>query len=339
MQYKILFVDDETANLRLLERMFRGTYEVLSASSAAEALELIAVHDVALIISDQRMPSMTGIEFLKRAAKMRPQTVRIMLTGYTDAGALVDAINSGVVYKYVTKPWQNDELHQTVKRALQHYETTRAQRQLQLQNERLQSRLRATRDSFVDVVARMMELKEPNSRAHAERTAEYAVATGKQLDMDPPEIELLSLAAFLHEAVLFRIPNHIMLKETPWSAEEHQIVQTNLEPGLQVLNGVPDLSEVVSILRFQYEHFDGSGRPSGFSRDQIPLMTRIVSVAAFYDSLVAPRTGRTALSPDSASVVLRSHAGGRFDPNIVEVFCSANAEHAIKDESRELVMS
>ena len=141
MQYKILFVDDETANLRLLERLFRSSYDVFTASSAAAALELLAVHDVALIISDQRMPTMTGSEFLKKAAEMRPQTVRIMLTGYTDASDLVDAINSGVVYKYITKPWVNEELQQTVKRALQHYETTKAQRQLQLQNERLQAHL------------------------------------------------------------------------------------------------------------------------------------------------------------------------------------------------------
>jgi CheY-like chemotaxis protein len=120
MLYKILFVDDETANLRVLERLFRNRYEVINASSGPEALQILATHDVALIISDQRMPDMTGIDFLKRAAEMRPQTVRIILTGYTDASALVEAINSGVVYKYVTKPWVNEDLMQTVKRALQH---------------------------------------------------------------------------------------------------------------------------------------------------------------------------------------------------------------------------
>ena len=120
MKYKILFVDDESPNLRLLERLFRDSYELFTAESGARALEILAVHDIAVIISDQRMPEMTGIDFLKKAAEMRPQTVRIMLTGYTDAEALVEAINSGVVYKYLTKPWNNDELRNTLKRALQH---------------------------------------------------------------------------------------------------------------------------------------------------------------------------------------------------------------------------
>jgi adenylate cyclase len=144
MTYKILFVDDEPANLRLLERLFRRQYEVISASSGAEALDLLALHDVAVIISDQRMPVMPGIEFLKRAAMMRQHTVRIILTGYTDVTALVEAINSGVVYKYVAKPWVNEALQQTVTRALEHYETNKQQHEQVLHNKRLTERLKAT---------------------------------------------------------------------------------------------------------------------------------------------------------------------------------------------------
>ena len=114
MDYKILIVDDEPANLRLLERLFRRDYQIISAASGLEALELLKLHNIALIISDQRMPGMTGIEFLKQAAEMRPATVRIILTGYTDVNALVEAINSGVIYKYATKPWVNEDLKQTV---------------------------------------------------------------------------------------------------------------------------------------------------------------------------------------------------------------------------------
>src|SRR5436305_1180504 len=124
MTYKIMVVDDEPANLRLLERLFRRDYQVLAAASGQEALQLLEQHDVALLITDQRMPCMTGIELLKRTAEFRPHMVRIILTGYTDIGALVEAINCGQVYKYFTKPWNNDQLRLTVERALEHYETT-----------------------------------------------------------------------------------------------------------------------------------------------------------------------------------------------------------------------
>lgn len=142
MPYKIMVVDDETANLRLLERIFRHDYDVLTAESGEEALRLLGQHDVALLITDQRMPGMTGVELLKRTAPLRPHMVRIVLTGYTDVEALVEAINSGQVYKYVTKPWNNEELRLTVSRALEHYETNKARHELEMTNQRLLARLR-----------------------------------------------------------------------------------------------------------------------------------------------------------------------------------------------------
>ena len=271
MQYKILFVDDEAANLRLLERLFRNNYDVLTASSPEDGLEQLAVHDVALIISDQRMPRMTGSEFLKKAAELRPQTVRIILTGYTDASDLVDAINSGVVYRYVTKPWVNEELQQTVKRSLQHYETLKAQRQLQLQNERLQVRLKATKDGFIDILMTMLDAKIPRSRDHADRTSTYAVAIGEHLGMERPELELLSLAARLYEAALYRVPKNVVLKQSVLSVQEAELVREDLGRGLEMLESVPDFFEVVDVLRYQFERFDGSGTPCGFSGDQIRL--------------------------------------------------------------------
>jgi len=141
MTYKILIVDDEPANLRSLARLFREQYQVLTAESGAEALKLLEQHDVALLITDQRMPVMTGIELLKKTASLRPRMVRMILTGYTDIEALVEAINCGQVYRYVTKPWNNDELRLTVKRAMEHFETNKKSCTLEHMNQRLISRI------------------------------------------------------------------------------------------------------------------------------------------------------------------------------------------------------
>lgn len=141
MSYKILIVDDEPANLRTLARLFRDQYHVLTAGSGTEALELLDQHDVALLITDQRMPGMTGIQLLKNTVSLRPRMVRMILTGYTDIEALVEAINCGHVYRYVTKPWNNDELRLTVKRALEHFETHKKSHTLEHMNHRLISRI------------------------------------------------------------------------------------------------------------------------------------------------------------------------------------------------------
>lgn len=141
MSYKILIVDDEAANLRVLQRLFREDYQVITAGSGAEALELLNEHDFALLMTDQRMPGLTGIELLKRTVSVRPRMVRIILTGYTDVEALVEAINCGHVYRYVTKPWDNEDLKLTVKRALEHFEVNKETHDLAAANERLIARM------------------------------------------------------------------------------------------------------------------------------------------------------------------------------------------------------
>lgn len=337
--YKILCVDDETANLRLLERLFRDSYEVFTAPSGAEGLELLAVHDVALIVSDQRMPGMPGIDFLKQAAAMRRQTVRIMLTGYTDAGTLVDAINSGVVYKYVTKPWINEDLAATVKRALQHYETIKAQRQLQLQNERLQASLKSTRDAFIEVLMQRLDAKDHFARGHAERVRDLAAAIGDAMGLDRPDIEKLALAAYLHETPLSGLTNEAADKQSDFADRDFRFIESCFADGLELFERVRDLEDVASTLRFQFEHFDGSGQPSGFSKEQIPLHSRILSVANAFDAFTSQRNNSMPISTDDALQAIASKVGRHFDPDVVSALCRLKIGGAkSEDEAYELDM-
>lgn len=120
---KMLVVDDEPDNLDLLYRTFRRDFQVLRAESGVAALRVLATEgEVAVIISDQRMPEMKGTEFLSKTVPQFPDTMRIILTGFTDVEDLVEAINSGQVYKYITKPWDPTELKQVVQRAAETYE-------------------------------------------------------------------------------------------------------------------------------------------------------------------------------------------------------------------------
>ena len=141
---KMLVVDDEPDNLDLLYRTFRRDFQVLKAESGVKALEVLAQEgEVAVIISDQRMPEMKGTEFLSRTVPEFPDTVRIILTGFTDVEDLVDAINSGQVYKYITKPWDPEELKAVVHRAAETYELLK-QRTEELRRSEAQMALMAT---------------------------------------------------------------------------------------------------------------------------------------------------------------------------------------------------
>jgi two-component system sensor histidine kinase/response regulator len=135
MEHTILCVDDENDNLDALERIFRKKYKVLKASSAAEGLAEIKNNSVSLIISDQRMPRKTGVEFLRDSIAFSPDAIRILLTGYTDIDSVIGAINSGEVYRYVTKPWDPVDLANTVDKAIEKYELSQ---ELKIKNIELQ---------------------------------------------------------------------------------------------------------------------------------------------------------------------------------------------------------
>ncbi|MBK7542231.1 MAG: sigma-54-dependent Fis family transcriptional regulator [Candidatus Competibacteraceae bacterium] len=142
-RYKLLVVDDEKDILRTLTLTFEEDYEVFTARSGMEALSVLERQEIALIMADQRMPEMTGVELLQRSIRIRPHAIRIILTGYTDTVALIQAINKGHIYQYVTKPWDRQELRITVKRALDSYE-------LCMENERLLAELQAANEQLRD---------------------------------------------------------------------------------------------------------------------------------------------------------------------------------------------
>lgn len=131
MKQAIMFVDDEQNILNSLVRLFRNeNYEIFTATSGADALKILEDNEVSLIISDHRMPEMSGVEFLSKVIEITPDTIRIMLTGYADLEASIDAINKGEVYRFITKPWKDEELRLTVKQSIEYRDLMLANRTL-----------------------------------------------------------------------------------------------------------------------------------------------------------------------------------------------------------------
>jgi two-component system response regulator PhcR len=118
---KVLYIDDEEHNLQAFKASFRRQYEIYTAGSAADGLKILQNVNIEVIIADQKMPETTGVQFFKSIKDTFPDPIRILLTGYTDIEALADAINHGDVYRYITKPWSDLELHNSIKNAYDAY--------------------------------------------------------------------------------------------------------------------------------------------------------------------------------------------------------------------------
>jgi DNA-binding NtrC family response regulator len=130
MPYGVLYIDDEINNLNSFKASFRREFEIYTAQSAKEGRKILDTYEIGVIITDQRMPGMTGIEFLESILTIYPDTIRILLTGFSDMNAVMDAINRGQVYKYLVKPWQNDELKLYIQNALEIYHLRRENKEL-----------------------------------------------------------------------------------------------------------------------------------------------------------------------------------------------------------------
>lgn len=317
MTYKLLIVDDETANIRLLERLFREDYFCLTASSGEEAMNLLDQHEVAVIITDQRMPQMTGIELLKKTAERRPHMVRILLTGYTDLEALVEAVNCGLVYMYVSKPWNNDDLKLRISRAVEHYENNKQQHSLAASNERLKARIKEMRLGLVWSMAGILQIRDPYLSLQAVHVNKFAKLVGERLGLSEELLSDMTAASFLHDVgILVACENETVVPER-YAARAAEIVSY-----------VAELKDASDMIRYHYENFDGSGGPLGLAGEQIPLTVRILRVVKEFDSLTNARNEVESLSQEYAIEKLRHGSGRQYDPLVIQTLSDIVAAQA-----------
>jgi len=319
MTYKLLIVDDERPNVRLLERLFHDDYYCLTASSGQEAIKLLEQHEIAVIITDQRMPQMTGIELLKKSADQRPHMVRILLTGYTDLEALVEAVNCGLVYMYVSKPWKNDDLKLRVSRAVQHYEQNKQQHALSAANDRLNMRIKEMKLGFVNAMIGVLKMKDESTHSRSVRVSQCASAIGEALVLPQDALDDLRAAAALHELAALGDKEESQNQSFVGTAER-------CESAAEVLSCFPELRDAADVIRFHRENFDGSGSPIGLIGDQIPIAARILRVASDYDALMNPADPQTAMTRSAAIMRLRSGTGTMFDREIVQALADLSSE-------------
>lgn len=170
MERTLLLVDDEQNILSALTRLFRRDgYQIFTANGGSAGLALLAENKVGVILSDQRMPEMSGSEFLSQVTALYPETVRIMLSGYTDLASVTDAINRGAIYKFLTKPWEDELLRDNVRQAFEHYE-------MAYENERLARELTEANTRLASTNQGLSRQVEETSRDSAQQVTVLNVA-------------------------------------------------------------------------------------------------------------------------------------------------------------------
>ena len=346
-KHTILFVDDEKNVLRSLERLFRKEgYDILTASSGEEGLRKLDGRQISVIVSDQRMPGMTGSEFLRRSKKLSPDTIRIMLTGYADISATMDAINKGEVYRFITKPWNDEEIKLIIRDVLKYYELTNENkrlfkltrkqnaelldlnqnlekkveertREVRLKNKKLEELYKVVKGNLFDsirVFGQLMEMYDPDLGGHCKRVAALSKTVAQRRGLDEKDCELIEIAAILHDIGLIGVPREILRKkEKELTLFEASIYRQHPVLGYLAFNSIKSLRQASILIRSHHENFDGSGYPDGLKNTGIHVGARIIHIASSYDEMIQ----KLGLSREVALNTLKKKSGYEFDPEIV----------------------
>ena len=360
----LLFVDDEPGILSSLRRLFRPHgYRILVAESGALGLAELEKTPVDLVISDMRMPEMDGATFLKAVRQRWPDTVRILLTGYADVTSTVAAINEGEIYRYVSKPWDDTEIVNTVREALERYrlkqENLRLTALTQSQNEELKG-LNASLEqkvaertaelrqalSFVEqshgelkksfltsvqVFAGLIELRSgpAGSRlaGHGRRVADMARNLAQRLGMGDVEVQNIMLAGLLHDVGKMGLPDDLLGKAfNTLSQDQRALVMKHPVIGQNILIAIEKFKDAAILVRHHHESFDGNGYPDRLAGMSIPQGSRILAVVNDYDSLQIGTLVQRPLRPEEALAFIADNRGKRYDPATVDAFLKLISE-------------
>ncbi len=345
---KILLVDDEVNITKALRRLLLefDHYDVYTASSGADALELIKEEpEIGVIISDQRMPEMTGVEFLSKARKELPDAIRILLTGYADIEASIGAINQGAVFRYLTKPWKDDELLQVVAEAARGFwlvaenkrlNTLVAKQNKELQdwNKRLKQRvleqtsqilekntalvrsnklLRNSFDGIIEALSSLIEMRDRGAPDHSRNVAELVTAMAGKLDLPVEERGKYRNASLLHDIGKIGMSDSLLAKPIKdFDKNELLEYQKHVVRGQTAIDSVPDLREIGILIRHHHERFDGMGFPEKLRGERIPLGARLICAADMFERLLSKYPESDALN--SAIEEISQQWGKALDP-------------------------
>lgn len=350
----LLFVDDEPSIMSSLKRLFRPHgYRIHTAESGAEALDTLERERIDLVISDMRMPAMDGAAFLGKVREQWPDVTRILLTGHTDMESTIKAINEGEIYRYINKPWNDDEVVVVVREAIERQrleqENRRLGAELKDKNDALQAvnasleekvanrtedlrkalkliqasnkKLKATLIATVQSFAGLAELRAKPLTGHAQRVAEQARNLSCKIGLSEAEQQDVLFAALLHDIGKIGMSDSMLGKACSQLAPDERALMTQ-HPirGEQALRHIEQMAEVAKLIRHHHEHFDGSGYPDHLAGLQIPVGSRIIAIVNDYDALQTGSLVQQPMRPTDALGYLVEYKGARYDPHLVDLF-------------------
>ncbi|MFW2372230.1 MAG: HD domain-containing phosphohydrolase [Gammaproteobacteria bacterium] len=371
----LLFVDDEKNILSSLKRLFRSEgYNIYIADSGKEGLDIMEKYDIDLIISDMRMPEMNGAQLLETVYNKWPTTIRILLTGYSEISSTIDAINKGNIYKYISKPWEENDIKQTVRNALESKKIERERDSLldltRKQNEdlkefnanletmvqsrtselnqtmgMLESAYESLKDSYtstVKILSNLIEMRAGTLSGHSKIVSEVSKSLALKYGLENETAQQISYAGLLQDIGKIGFADYLINKPlSSLSPDNQREFAKHPVIGEGILMAIEPLTEAAKIIRSYRERFDGKGYPDGLSGKNIPVGSRILAIVSDFDALQVGALTESRMTVLRAKEFISANSGSRYDPELVAAFLDIadiiEQDNKIQEQDRMLL--
>jgi putative nucleotidyltransferase with HDIG domain len=331
----VLVVDDEASVRALLgEALTYAKYDCYTAANGEEALALMGQVAFDAVITDLRMPGLSGIELLEEIRKTHPHVAVLMATAEADIRVGIEAMKEGAD-DYLVKPFKLEAVGASLDRALdkQRLEKELAdyRRKLEQMVDERTAQLRAalgriasTYDETLEALAAALDLRDNETAGHSRRVTLYSLQVGRMLELGNEEMQHLARAALLHDIGKIGIPDAILLRPGKLSEGDKEVMQRHVHIGYEVLSRIAFLAPAATIVLAHHERYDGDGYPQRLVGEAIPLGARIFAVADTLDAMMMDRPYRRACTFEAAREEIVRESGHQFDPRVVDAFLSVD---------------
>lgn len=310
----VFVVDDEKSVQESMRMILKDKYPVYTFNCPEEALADLSL-EPDLIFTDIRMFSMTGLEFLKKIKKIRPQVEVVMITAYPDFSSSLQALRSGA-FDYIVKPFGKDQVLEAAEGALR-------RRNRVIESTRMIQDLRKAIDLNYEATTRALVLtvdaKDSYTAEHSRRTSELLVRLGKRIGIPHSKLITYKRAAELHDIGKIGIEESILRKKGPLAPFEFEKIKQHPLIGYQILRPTTFFGEGLDIVLYHHESYDGRGYPEGLKGKKIPFPARLFAIIDTYDAMTTERCYRGKLSFREAIEEIIKGKGKQFDPSLVDL--------------------
>ena len=316
----ILIIDDEQGSRDSLWMILKPFNNLYSADSGQKALEVLQDREIDLVTMDLRMPGLQGVDLLREIKRRKASIEIIIITGYGSLKSAIDGIRYGAA-DYLLKPFNVAELLSAINRALEKKHRLDALRDFLSNLALLEGHVDGKPTDYLQfarVLANTLESRDKTTYHHSLRVNLYANLIANELNLSPKQHHDLELGSFLHDIGKLGIDNRVLYKEGKLDEQEMEAARKHTEIGANLVTPLDLSTEIVSIIRHHHEQFDGNGYPDRLKGEQIPILTRIISLVESFDAMIADRPYRKALPLDHVIGELKRCSGTQWDNHLVD---------------------